>query len=328
MTASSIAGLSGLSGLSGLAGRGLAGAWLMLAMACSPTPPGSPSTPDDDAGSTSTGSPDSASATSVAGTSGGTTMGTGSSSTAADDTGLDFLELPDGGTCVVGGEHHWRCSPCDLIGQDCPSGEKCVPWANDGGTQANATRCVPVADDPAAPGESCVTEGSPASGLDDCDATSVCWGIDPVTLEGSCAPFCTGSTEDPQCDAGLACLVANDGAVVVCLPECDPLASTCGPDQACVPTDDTFVCTSVLMGGSGGDPCSSIDACVDGTVCVESGEVGAPCDPGETGCCAPWCDLSAPDPAAGCLDPGQVCRPWSDPAPAGQESIGVCALPR
>lgn len=76
-------------------------------------------------------------------------------------TGGLFLSEPDGGG--TGFE-------CDVFAQDCPPGEKCVPWANDGGGVWNATRCSPVDDDPAAPGEPCTVEGGPTSGIDDCDA--------------------------------------------------------------------------------------------------------------------------------------------------------------
>ena len=49
---------------------------------------------------------------------------------------------------------------CDIWAQDCPEGEKCSAWANDGGGAWNATRCVPVDDDPDQVGEACNVEGS------------------------------------------------------------------------------------------------------------------------------------------------------------------------
>jgi hypothetical protein len=65
---------------------------------------------------------------------------------------------------------------CDLWKQDCPPGEKCMPWANDGGGSWNATRCTPLAEDPRQPGEPCTVEGSGVSGRDDCDIRAMCWG--------------------------------------------------------------------------------------------------------------------------------------------------------
>ncbi len=37
--------------------------------------------------------------------------------------------------------------------QDCPEGEKCMPWANDGGGSWNATRCSPLDPNPSAVGD-------------------------------------------------------------------------------------------------------------------------------------------------------------------------------
>ena len=57
------------------------------------------------------------------------------------DAGAGFIYgAPDGGGISF---------ECDLFEQDCPPGEKCMPWANDGGGAWNATRCSPVADNPA-----------------------------------------------------------------------------------------------------------------------------------------------------------------------------------
>ena len=53
------------------------------------------------------------------------------------DTGSDggaFIQEPDGGGTDI---------ECDLWGQDCPDGEKCMPWANDGGSSWNATKAAP-----------------------------------------------------------------------------------------------------------------------------------------------------------------------------------------
>ena len=54
------------------------------------------------------------------------------------EEGVIFILPDDGGTGVF---------ECDLWGQDCPDGEKCMPWASNGGTW-NATRCSPVVDSP------------------------------------------------------------------------------------------------------------------------------------------------------------------------------------
>jgi hypothetical protein len=58
---------------------------------------------------------------------------TGSSSTEVDPS-AGFIVDPDGGGPSI---------ECDQWAQDCPPGEKCMPWANDGGSSWNATRCFP-----------------------------------------------------------------------------------------------------------------------------------------------------------------------------------------
>src|SRR5262245_46725118 len=66
------------------------------------------------------------------------------------DTGgasfVGFIQDPDGGGVSI---------ECDAWAMDCPRGEKCMPWANDGGSEWNATRCSPLDPDPAHPGDQC-----------------------------------------------------------------------------------------------------------------------------------------------------------------------------
>ena len=63
-------------------------------------------------------------------------------------------------------------SECDSFLQDCPAGEKCVPYASSGGTWDH-NKCVPVTGD-LGEGEACVSEG-PVFATDDCDAATTCW---------------------------------------------------------------------------------------------------------------------------------------------------------
>ena len=70
--------------------------------------------------------------------SGGEVMDTGGSDGTGDSSGgppgEGFIEMPDGGGAT---------NECNQWVQDCPEGEKCMPWANDGGSAWNATRCRP-----------------------------------------------------------------------------------------------------------------------------------------------------------------------------------------
>jgi len=247
----------------------------------------------------------------------------------ADSEGSDdisFIMEPDGGTnCVVTDDGAWHCSYCDPFVQDCPDGDKCVPWSADGDEWWDRTRCSPVAEVPVAVGGVCTVEGGPYSGVDDCDLGAMCFGVDPVTLEGTCVAICEGSPVNPECAPDSTCLIAYDGNLVVCLPSCDPLLGDCVGSEACVPATEGFACIPAAGAGPG-EPCEHIDVCGPGLTCAPSEAVAATCDPGFEGCCTPWCDLAAPDPAAGCFDPEQVCLPWPD-APAGFEDVGVCALP-
>ena len=260
----------------------------------------------------------------------------GSTSTSSEpvttslDTGEDgsvFLPLPDF-ICASGGELQAHCIfECEPLALDCREGEKCVAWANDGGEIWNATRCSPVAEEPAALGEPCTAVGSPASGIDDCDADGMCWGVDPQTLQGTCVPICHPDLPS-TCAEDHVCAAYDDQqdfAPYVCLPRCDPLdRAACPPDQACRAIEDETLCVP-LVSLPQGLSCGAVDQHCDGEACVWA-EALASCDAPQ--CCRPWCDLSALDPDLPCAAvPGEVCRPYHEEPPAGLEHVGVCALP-
>ncbi|MCA9708051.1 MAG: ribulose phosphate epimerase [Myxococcales bacterium] len=213
---------------------------------------------------------------------------------------------------------------CDMFAQDCPDGEKCMPWANDGGNAWNATRCSPVVDNPAQPGDMCTVEGSGVSGIDSCDLGSMCWDVDSETNTGTCAPMCTGSEASPVCDdPDTTCINVNDGAIVLCLPLCDPLLQDCSDGSACYGIQESFTCVPDASGPMGlyGDPCEYINACDPGLFCADATLV--PNCQGSAGCCSEFCDLD--DPA--CSGAGQECVAWSDNPQPGMELVGGCAIP-
>src|SRR5690606_38468395 len=151
-----------------------------------------------------------------------------------EDGGCLFLCAPDGGP---------RPYECDLLAQDCPVGEKCMPWANDGGLSWNATRCSPVAPAPGQVGDACLVEGSGVSGIDDCDLGLMCWNVDERG-EGYCQDICTGTYRDPSCAAPEdQCVISNEGAIALCLSTCDPVLQDCTiAGEACMPDTDAWVC--------------------------------------------------------------------------------------
>lgn len=248
------------------------------------------------------------------------TLGT----TIPDPTEATFLTEPDLGTVIA----------CDLWAQDCPRGEKCTAYANDGGSSWNATKCVSVVDDPVGAGETCHAEGSGTSGIDDCELGAMCWDVDHDTLEGFCLPFCAGDESNPQCeDPNRSCSV-DAGLLAFCVLACSPVEQDCSSGQACYPVQDDWMCHPDASGdvGAYGDPCEHINECDPGLICLDAAIVppGQPCE-GAAGCCTEICDLADPTGDLQCAGAaaGQECQPWygAGAAPAGYEDVGACALP-
>ena len=248
-------------------------------------------------------------------------------SSSGEETGVDtmmFILTPDGGPPGV--------FECDLFAQDCETGSKCMPWANDGGPAWNSTRCSPLSASPGQAGDECMVEGSGVSGVDNCDIGLMCWNVDENGM-GVCEDMCTGSAENPICeDPGDACSIANNGAIVLCLAACDPLIQDCEVEnEVCYPINEEWVCAPDASGDTGvyADPCEFINACDAGLVCLGAAAFTG-CE-GATGCCSSVCDVEDPDSDAECtaLDAGQTCEPWytEGNAPPGYETVGVCAVP-
>lgn len=216
---------------------------------------------------------------------------------------------------------------CDLWTQDCPRGQKCMPYADDGGSAWNAVKCTPVVQEPDLAGETCIVEVDAYSGADSCELGAMCWDVAPETNEGVCLAMCTGSEEAPVCDAGYYCPILSDGVIVLCHPLCDPLAQDCPPGEVCAPNsggyDGLWECVQDLSGDDGqyGSPCSAY--CDPGLACIGSEHVPG-CE--ATSCCSPWCLTSVLD---ACPDEEQVCIPWYEEgrAPEGYEDLGLCGIP-
>jgi hypothetical protein len=232
-------------------------------------------------------------------------------------TTIGFIPEPDGGGVT---------NECDIFEQDCPAGEKCMPWANDGGPSWNATRCSPIAADPGAIGDPCTVEGSSVSGIDDCELGAMCFGIDNATQMGTCIEMCSGPAAAPVCDTpATTCVITNNGVLALCRPLCNPLAGECPAGQGCYAAAGVPVCASDASNdtGASGDPCQFINACDDGNMCAAPDAVP---DCAGAGCCTPFCAVG--DDSA-CL-PGQTCQPFYAEGEAPLECVellGVCMLP-
>lgn len=267
-------------------------------------------------------------ATSDVGSSTGTTHQGTSSTGAPASTGVadttaaaDFIAKPDGGTIPS----------CNPYADPCPSGEKCMPYASDGGLRQDRSRCVPVVPEPGTVGDSCTVADFPASGYDDCERGAFCVLYDTAGLRGTCTAFCVEDDVGlPICSNPEArCVGGPDALPQLCTIDCDPFGDDCPGDQACYRIGKHFVCLADLSGSGGqtGDPCVFTNDCAPASLCANDDEV-ASCP--STGCCTPLCDTRDPEASAACPGyPEHACtRIWpSGSGPSLYEWVGACALP-
>jgi hypothetical protein len=261
----------------------------------------------------------------------------GESSSGTDSTGNEIcmIDLPPPAECRMqsepaGGFAIDPISPaggvleCDIFLQNCPVGEKCMPYSNDGGGAWNATRCSPIDEDPVDIGGDCTVEGSDVSGYDNCVQGSMCWSVDPETDTGYCLELCSCTPEQPVCNTpNTTCTITNQGVLPLCLNVCNPNdAGSCPENEACLPSGDYFLCAPDGSGDEGqyGDPCQFINGCDPGLFCA-SAESVAGC--AGTGCCSSLCVTGDDDNCA----PGQECVAWYADGEAPDEcleSAGAC----
>jgi hypothetical protein len=264
---------------------------------------------NDGASSTDSSTSDSSSAEAT--TAPETTTGNESETTGATETGVDFVPpSPD------------VPPSCDPFVNDCPVGEKCVPYSTSGGP-FDGNKCVPILGD-GQPGDPC-TYGGTTEATDDCGADSYCWDAEDVdgALVGTCYAFCTGSADDPMCPEGFICPITGDGTIVLCFPICDPLAQDCDEGLGCYWVGYEFLCSPQTANHETGQPCGYVNDCAPGNTCVDTTDLPA-CD--DFACCAPFCDLSLPDDCDALL-PGTSCTPFFEqPTPPNQD-LGVCLAP-
>jgi hypothetical protein len=147
--------------------------------------------------------------------------------------------------------------------------------------------------------------------------------------------MCTGDEANPICeDPDTFCSITGDGAILPCVPICDPIQQDCQEGEACYPVTDHWLCAPDASGdlGAYGDPCEFINVCDPGLICLGAGAVpaGEACE-GAAGCCTEVCDLMDPAGDMQCTGQpgGQICQPLYEEgaAPHGYEDVGVCTLP-
>lgn len=310
-------------------------AWIGVLAGCGPIL-GEPAVDTEPA--TTTPPPGSTTTPPSTSTTGGSTTGlstTGSLDTSASessDEAGNFIFPPDGCFGPPGTSFHCTTIECDYLDQDCPRGERCVPWANDGGNAWNANRCAPLYRDAVPPGGVCTMEGSPVSGISDCALGSMCWAVDPVTLQGVCVASCVPDLD--ACPPPSQCAALNDGSFTLCLSACHPLdPAGCVDDEACrfVPEVGGFRCLPQQGGevwGSGRTCAVAGQLCAPDTTCIAAERL-ATCD--ESECCSSWCAFGDPmaDTECALAQPEHACVSFYEPgaAPPGFEDVGVCAMP-
>lgn len=281
-------------------------------------------------GSSSSGSevPTSGGGGSTTGTSGGVaseSTGSGSTAIVGESSGSS-----GGGTFIVGPDEGGGWRDCDNFAQDCPDGQKCVPYAANGGSSWDSLKCVPVMENAVGVGEECFVVGNGVTGIDNCEFGAYCWDTDQEN-KGTCVAQCTGSPESPMCPPKSVCVIYSDAVLNLCLDSCDPLAQDCEyADDVCIgnPSGDGFLCVIDGSGEEGQvhDPCEYANACDEGLLCLNS-QAAVECDPAASGCCEPFCALGLPNTCPGA---GQVCNPYYEigMAPPEYENVGYCAVPQ
>lgn len=266
---------------------------------------------DDEAGSTS----ESEAETSESET--GTSESTGGSSSDTDSE--SELGTVDGPGFLDDGFDTGFSPTCDAFLQDCPEGEKCVA-SSASNTTWDSNSCVPITGE-GQPGDPCSSNGR-AFPSDDCGEDSMCVFADDPD-QGVCRSFCEGSFDNPLCPEGLACVIGNDGAINWCLELCDPLLQDCPGDDICsFDSNYAFVCLpSTSTAGPGAECSGSLPRdCQAGSLCVSADAVPGCMGPS---CCAPICDLGAPNPNLDCPAETGCALLWQE-NPPGFEDVGVC----
>jgi hypothetical protein len=184
---------------------------------------------------------------------------------------------------------------------------------------------VPITGDQTA-GEPC-TLGGPLAGSDDCDANSVCFDVMELggELIGTCHAFCSGPVDFPECPESSTCELVADGHLPICIPDCDPLAQDCGPEQGCYWDGTHFLCVPSSESLAAGESCEFSNACAPGLICAAA-ESLPDCE--GVGCCSPFCHLELGDTQCEAL-PGTSCVSFFEEgmAPAAYENVGLCILP-
>lgn len=223
-------------------------------------------------------------------TTGGSRRPTGSSGTTSSATSAGVDGASTGAVACIPtvGYHN-----CDLIEQNCPTGEKCVPDRIVEAAAWDGTNCVPLADDPLPDGSACMEY---QEGGDPCGFGSTCYPGGGTVFTGICKRLCD---DDEMCaEPGEGCHhFAPAYCFAVCLEPCFPMISDCDAlgityPMSCLPADGAFFCTFLdsTVDDEEGEGCY-FRSCAQGLFCH-----GAEADIwGDPGVCRAYCELGDPN---------------------------------
>ncbi len=218
---------------------------------------------------------------------------------------------------------------CDVWHQDCPEGQKCIPWPLTGDDAFSEARCVPLAAELSE--FSCLdamADLAPPGAIDNCEEGALCWKLDNLNIiPNACVPQCTGSPDDPQCPPDMSCHVRDDQLALCealrCEPERNPQClegRVCGFDG-----EGDFQC---FPAHSGPNPwpavCAGPSDCTVGALCAPAELAPADCPLPGMHCCLQVCSVMFDD----CNVLEMICVPFfpEGTAPAGHEDVGVCVF--
>ena len=140
----------------------------------------------------------------------------------------------------------------------------------------DANQCVEIGGTGVA-GDPCTYFGMVTS-TDDCGITSWCWEVD-IEGKGTCAEFCTGTAEQPNCPPGYLCRISASGAINICEAPCEPMEQACLEERGCYWDGGSFVCAQATTNLEEGESCSFINDCKPGLYCTaeDTGEFQESC---------------------------------------------------
>jgi len=172
---------------------------------------------------------------------------------------------------------------CDIVKQDCPSGQKCVPKVKGADQTVVGSTCV--TNGTIAEGQPCATNDSNSSLLNDnCVAGTMCDDTGP-NVQTVCRKFCNKTTACST--AGQQCAAAYTDSWGLCLTSCTPFGNDCPQGNDCSPAFDAISTTP----DSGVFTCKLTGSGTAYSHCESNPDCGANlgCD-FDHGWCVPVCD--------------------------------------